>query len=652
MGSPGPGARSPVTLAPQATPPSPLTTVQAELRELRALQAAQGASQISPAARCAPVLLLYGTSSEAVTMPASLIAQLLDFNQHLPLACGVSSINDEYLLCIFDKESTQQLWYLFLSPLPLVHACTFIMGSRVQKRVCSLPAWGAMQAGSGPAPALRESHDRASIATGLMILGLGAGLPPRSPARPRQPSPAGAAAAAGPSPDTSQTQQQPSAPGGLPAAAGRAASGAATTPAAHMPAEPPAYGALPLPAAGGDPGQSSGAGAARQRTQPTPCGLPRLRAASGSPNLKPASTATPSAARTPTPAAASALCGADAGADNVAARAAEQQHGRACACTHALVVAKERAGFGRVALAASPTTSLSPGVAGVLEQGEVAPPGAAQVPESDPTEPGQVLAAAGSSRALTGAHLTAGSPQASQPASSTDLLARAGGQLGGLLFADPEPLLLLPRRGSQGAARSGPAALLRSPRGSPGAGRSTGAPRATAGSAAAQRTPVLSAGSGSAAGAAGGRASETARAPARAGSPVRGPAGQRPVLRGAPAGGTAGSSLREAGLTAPRAHPVPAASGWFMPAPAAPGQLLAVDAERWHGRIAVPAGMADGDFDAIGFLTDSGRRGRLFDAGACPRSSHAVVCISCTQNRRTSLATAPVHMPACLHCAF
>ena len=481
-----------------------------------------------------------------------------------------------------------------------------------------LTAWGAVQAGSGPVPAFRESYARAAPATGLAFLGLGAGLPPRSPARPRQPSAAGAAAAAGPSPDTSQTQQQPSAPGGLPAAAGRAASGAAMTPAAHMPAEPPAYGALPLPAAGGDPGQSSGAGAARQRTQPTPCGLPRLRAASGSPNPKPASTATPSAARTPTPAAASAPCGADAGADDVAARAAAQQPIRAHGRTRAMVIAMKRAGFERVALAASPTTALSPGPAGSVEQGEEAPPGPAQVPVSDPAEPGQVLAAAGSSRALTGAHLTA-SPQASQPASSTDLLARAGGQLGGLLFADPEPLPLLPRRGAQGAARSGPAALLRSPGATPRAVRSTGAPRAAAGRAAVQRTPVRSAGSGSAAGAAGGRASETARAPARAGSPVRGPAGQRPVLRGAPAGGTAGSSLREAGLTAQRAHPVPAASGWFVPAPAAAGQLLAVDAERWHGRIAAPAYMADGDFGAIGFLTDSGRRGRLFDAGTCPQ---------------------------------
>ena len=485
-----------------------------------------------------------------------------------------------------------------------------------------LTVWGAVQAAPGSVSAPCQSPARAASASGLASLGLIAGLPPRSPARPRQLSSAGAAAAAGRSVDSGDAQQQPLGPGSLPAAAGRAAWGAGTTPAAHMPAEPPAYGALPLPAAGGNPGQSSGAGAARQRTQPTPWGLPHLRAASGSPNPKPASTATPSAVRAPTPAAASAPCGADAGADDVVARAAAQQPVRAHGRTRAMVIAMQRTGFGRVALAASPTTALSPGAVGLLEQGEEAPPGPAQVPASDPAEPGQVLAAAGSSRALTGTHPTA-SPQASQPASSTDLLARAGGQLGGLLFASPEPLPLLPRRGPQGMSRSGPAALLRSPGRSPSAVRSTGAPRATAGRAAAQGLPGRSARSGTTAGAAGGRARAAptpraeARPAARIGSPAEGPAGQRLVPCEAPGTGTAGSSLREAGHTAPCADPVPAAIGWFVPAPAAAGQLLAVDAERWHGRIAVPADMADGDFGAIGFLTDSGRRGRLFDAGTC-----------------------------------
>ena len=347
--------------------------------------------------------------------------------------------------------------------------------------------------------------------------------------------------------------------------------------------------------------------------------------------------------------------GAVGGMHTGAAHAAPRQPVRAHGRTRAMVVAKKRTGLARVALAASPATSPSPGPAGSVEQGEEAPPEPAQVPASDPTEPGQVLAAAGSSRALTGANLTA-TPQASQPRTPTDVMAGAGGQLGSLLFADPEPLLLLPRRGPQGAARSGPAALQRSRGEFASAGRSTGPPRAPAGRGGAQGSPVRGAASGATAGAAGGRARGAAitsrafaRPASRTDSPARGPAGQRPAPREAPGTGTAGSSPRKAGHTEPCADPAPAAS-WFVPAPAAMGQLLAVDAERWHGRIAGPASMINGDFSATGYLTDSGRRGRQFDAGARPQSSCAVRCVLRIQHR-TSFAVAPMHCkPALCYC--
>ena len=466
-------------------------------------------------------------------------------------ACGPSmQCPPRHLLCISSKtlSTANRCCFVIISKGPWYVACGFILKSRVGAplTVCSV-----VQAAPGSPPASRDSHARAAPASGHAFLG----LPPRSPARPRQPSTA-SAAAAGLSPDKNHTQQQPSAPGSQPAAAVRAASGAATIPGSHMPAEPSAYGSPPLSAAGGDLGQSSGAGAACPRARLSPCGLPRLRPASGSANSAPTSSSAPSAAR-----------------------------------------AAEPAGM--------------------------------------PTQAGGSVAAHSATHGLAPL-LAAVRAAAAAPA--------------GVLFESLEPLPLLPRQGHQGMSLSGPAALLRLPGRPPSALASIGAPRATAGRAAAEGSPERGAASGTTAGAAGGRsrAASTPRAEAgpaaRIGSPAR-PAGQRPAPRESPGAGTAGSSLREAGVTAQHADPVPTASCWFVPAPAAAGQLLAVDVERWHGRIAVPAGMADGDFGAIGFLTDSGRRGRLFDAGMCPQSC-AVRCVLRTQDRRISHANAPVHLSA------
>ena len=92
-----------------------------------------------------------------------------------------------------------------------------------------LTACGAVQAAPGCVSAPCQSPARAASAAGLAPVGLRAGLPPRSPARPRLLSSAGAAAAAGRSVDVGDAHQQPLGPGSLPAAAGHTTSGAVMT---------------------------------------------------------------------------------------------------------------------------------------------------------------------------------------------------------------------------------------------------------------------------------------------------------------------------------------------------------------------------------------------------------------------------------------
>ena len=121
--------------------------------------------------------------------------------------------------------------------------------------------------------------------------------------------------------------------------------------------------------------------------------------------------------------------------------------------------------------------------------------------------------------------------------------------------------------------------------------------------------------------------------PARAaGVERRHPASQRPKQHAqAPAErrstalavGAAGSDAPEVGRSTLPSARAPMSSDWFLPATPPAGQEPLVDSMCWHSHIAFPPSMGGKGFNATAFVTDSGRRGRLFPAGAhlCKQSS-------------------------------
>lgn len=265
-----------------------------------------------------------------------------------------------------------------------------------------------------------------------------------------------------------------------------------------------------------------------------------------------------------------------------------------------------------------------------------------------------MLAADGSGDVATGPHVT-WFAQGSQLAMWADRLLHARDQLGAQVPSSAEPLPQRPHPEPAGVVRTAPATQLRSHGRLLAASFPRALLRVTAGGAAAQGSPGRSATSGAAAATVADRAEGAAtRPPARALEPARDPAREQTVMAraaraarrqsapqhstqhaqsttaapvAAPAAGAAGSNAPEAENHVPRGNLGHAGGAWFLPAPAAEGQELVADTERWHGRIAVPASMGGQAFSATGFLTNSGRRGRLFPIGACPWGALAPRCM-------------------------
>ena len=376
----------------------------------------------------------------------------------------------------------------------------------------------------------------------------------------------------------------------------------------------------------------------------------------------------------------------------------------------------ERPSAGHDALAAGSLLAPSPGMSGYQEEGGAALQEPIQEPATDPAEPGQVLAANRSGHVAAEPHLT-GSAQGSQLGTWADLLLHARDQLGTqapnsaetlpqrprlepramictapaghrrdqLGTQDPNSTESLPQRlrmEPAGVVRTAPATQLRSHGRLLAASFPRALLRVTAGGAAAQGSPGRSAGLGAAAATMDGRTEGAAtRPPGREMEPARDPVGEQTVTAraaraarrhsapqhstqhaqstraapmAAPAANAAGNDAPEAGCHAVRGALARAAGAWFLPAPAAEGQELVADTERWHGRIAVPASMGGQAFSATGFLTNSGRRGRLFPIGACQckllcHTMHAsqqkaeaqACCAACMQTDRMVLPCAP-----------
>ena len=300
------------------------------------------------------------------------------------------------------------------------------------------------QVAPGVPPAPRMACARASPASSGAPLGLRICLPPRPQARRQQARAAGAAAGARQSASSGHAGAKPPARGSSPAAGSAVLSAANSPSPTPRSADPPACPALPLPAAAVEPGGAGGAGAWAS-SEPRAGGLPRARAAVGSPDPWPSTASVPAAACSPAPAAAaagqpggSAAAGGAAGtparpqasgflgfmdargtpgAPPLAATAAHGQPGAstplsASPCTTASaaaseevvgamrapappwadgrarrrtqVTARKRCGLGRVALAARPLAAPNPAAAGPSEQGGGAPAQPGALPALNP----------------------------------------------------------------------------------------------------------------------------------------------------------------------------------------------------------------------------------------------------------------------------